>query len=114
MAPHLVSRRRLVKALGGLGAAALAVSAVACTPGTEESGSGGADAAAAKPATLRMLYATAEADAAAVQSLKPAFKQKFGFDLQIDTQPYDALQQKVFSEFASNSSYYDIVIVDTP
>jgi hypothetical protein len=34
-----------------------------------------------------MLYATAEANAAAVQSLLPAFKKKFGIDLQIDTQP---------------------------
>ncbi len=114
MAPHLGSLRRLVKPLGGLGAAALVMTAVACTPGTDESGSGGVGEAAAKPVRLRMLYATAEADATAVQSLKPAFKQRFGFDLEIDTQPYDALQQKVFSEFASNSSYYDIVIVDTP
>ena len=60
-----------------------------------------------------MLYATAEANSGAVQALLPAFKQKFGFDLTMDTQPYDALQKKVFAEFASNSSAYDIIIVDT-
>jgi multiple sugar transport system substrate-binding protein len=96
--------------LAGLSAGSvLLVGATACTPST-----GGSDASGGKPKTLHMLYATAEANAAAVQSLLPAFKQKFGIDLQIDTQPYDALQQKVFSEFASGSSYYDIVIVDTP
>lgn len=96
--------------LTGLSAGSvLLVGATACTPSA-----GGSDAGGGKPKTLHMLYATAEANAAAVQSLVPAFKTKFGIDLQIDTQPYDALQQKVFSEFASGSSYYDIVIVDTP
>src|SRR3569833_2860223 len=84
-----------------------------CTLGTS-GGSGGADAGAAKPKELHKLYATAEADAAAVQAMLPEFRKKFGCDLKIDTQPYDALQQKVFSEFASGSSFYDIVIVDTP
>jgi multiple sugar transport system substrate-binding protein len=88
-----------------------------CTPGVKggsSAESADVDPNAAKPAQLRMLYATAEANSAAVQALLPAFKQKFGFDLVMDTQPYDALQQKVFSEFASKSPYYDIVIVDTP
>jgi multiple sugar transport system substrate-binding protein len=102
--------RRTRSVVCGLGAGALlATGLAACTPST-----GGSDASGGKPKTLHMLYATAEADAAAVQSLVPAFKQKFGIDLQIDTQPYDALQQKVFSESASGSSYYDIMIVDTP
>jgi multiple sugar transport system substrate-binding protein len=101
---------RLGGALSGVTAATLlAAGLAACTPGTSESSANGA-----KPATLRMLYATAEADAAAVQSLVPEFKKQFGINLKIDTQPYDALQQKVFSEAASDSSYYDIEIVDTP
>lgn len=95
--------------LAGLTAGSVVLAAAACTPATNESGASGG-----KPQTLHMLYATAEANAAAVQSLLPAFKSKFGIDLQIDTQPYDALQQKVFSEFASGSTHYDIVIVDTP
>jgi multiple sugar transport system substrate-binding protein len=95
-----------------MAAAVLVAGVAACTPGT--SSGTGADAKAAKPQQLTMLYATAEADAAAVQALLPQFKQKFGFDLKMDTQPYDALQQKVFAESASSSSHYDIVIVDTP
>jgi len=112
----LLIHQRLRRPLVGV-VAAVAVglgSLTACTPGTGNSGSGGAEADAAKPTTLHMLYATAEADAEAVQSLVPAFRKEFGFDLQIDTQPYDALQQKVFSEFAADSSHYDLVIVDTP
>jgi len=108
-------RGRMRTVAGLLTVAAVAVgSLVGCTPSTGDGGSGGSGAIAAKPKTLHMLYATAEADAAAVQAMIPAFKKKFGFDLQIDTQPYDALQQKVFSEFAADSSHYDIVIVDTP
>lgn len=108
-------RLRLRSVTGLFAAAAIGIgSLAACTPGSGGSGSGGSEADAAKPKTLHMLYATAEADAAAVQAMVPAFKKKFGFDLQIDTQPYDALQQKVFSEFAADSSHYDIVIVDTP
>lgn len=115
MVPHTYRRGPLRKATGLLGAVAMSGAAlVACTPGTGESAPGGAEPDAAKPRTLRMLYATAEANAAAVQSILPAFKEEFGFDLAVDTQPYDALQQKVFAEFASDSSYYDIVIVDTP
>ncbi|NMR21484.1 extracellular solute-binding protein [Cellulomonas fimi] len=61
-----------------------------------------------------MLYATAEANAAAVQAILPQFEAATGIELVLDTQPYDALQQRVFAEFASNSTFYDIVIVDTP
>jgi multiple sugar transport system substrate-binding protein len=101
---------RVRATLSGLGVGSLLVAGlVGCTPST-----GGSDASGGKPKVLHMLYATAEADAAAIQAELPAFKKKFGVDLQVDTQPYDALQQKVFSEFASGSSYYDIVIVDTP
>jgi multiple sugar transport system substrate-binding protein len=99
--------------MGGLVAATVAGMS-ACTPGTGGSSSGGGDASAAKPKQLHMLYATAEANSAAVQALVPTFKKATGIDLKMDTQPYDALQQKVFSEFASSSPYYDIVIVDTP
>ncbi|MDQ0662518.1 multiple sugar transport system substrate-binding protein [Arthrobacter ulcerisalmonis] len=102
-----LKRSRIVAALG----AALTVTllATACT-----GGSSAPSTTAAKPAELRMLYTTDEANSAAVASLVPQFKEKFGIDLKIDNQPYDALQQKVFSEFASSSSYYDIVVVDTP
>jgi multiple sugar transport system substrate-binding protein len=71
------------------------------------------DASQAKPKSLRMLYASAEADSAAVQALVPAFKQKFGIDLQIDSQAQPGLQTKAFAELASRSSAYDIMIVDS-
>lgn len=103
-------RRRLARLAAGT-AIALAITVVAagCS-----SSAGAGDANTAKPKTLRMLYTTDEANSAAVATLVPKFKAKFGIDLQIDNQPYDALQQKVFSEFASASSHYDIVVVDTP
>ena len=61
-----------------------------------------------------MLYATSEADSDAIKAALPDFKSTFGMDLALDTMPYDALQQKAFAELASGSSYYDIMIVDTP
>jgi multiple sugar transport system substrate-binding protein len=70
--------------------------------------------AAAKPKQIRILYATAEANSAAVQAALPGFKKATGIQLVMDTMPYNALQTKVFAEFAAKSSYYDVVIVDTP
>ena len=102
-----VAKSRLVTGLGVVATAALLTTG--CT-----ANSPAPSASAAKPAELKMLYTTDEANSAAVASLVPQFKEKFGIDLKIDNQPYDALQQKVFSEFASGSSYYDIVVVDTP
>jgi multiple sugar transport system substrate-binding protein len=75
---------------------------------------GVARAASAKPSQLTMLYATSEADSDAIKAALPDFKSAFGMDLALDTMPYDALQQKAFAELASGSSYYDIMIVDTP
>ena len=69
---------------------------------------------APKPDKLTMLYATSEADSDAIKAALPEFKKAFGIDIALDTMPYNALQQKVFAELASESSYYDIMIVDTP
>jgi multiple sugar transport system substrate-binding protein len=101
------SRRGVLKsgaaAVGGL----LATSAMMARPNP-------ARAQAAKPDKLTMLYATVEADSDAVKTLLPQFKSANGIDIAMDTMPYNALQQKVFAELASKSSYYDIVIVDAP
>ena len=75
---------------------------------------GGQSSSSAKPKTMNMLYATAEANSKAVQSVLPDFKKKFGVSIKLETNPYNALQQKVFSELASSSPFYDIIIVDTP
>jgi multiple sugar transport system substrate-binding protein len=71
-------------------------------------------AAVAKPERLTMLYATSEADSDAIKAALPDFKREFGFDIALDTMPYGALQQKAFAELASQSPYYDIMIIDTP
>lgn len=116
MSGTIWSRRQFLWAgASATAAATLGLSLSACAPAVGNATTGGSvNPTEAKPQALHMLYATAEANSAAVQALLPAFKAKFGFDLVMDTQPYDALQQKVFSEFASQSSHYDIVIVDTP
>jgi multiple sugar transport system substrate-binding protein len=69
---------------------------------------------ATKPEKLTMLYATSEADSEAIKAALPEFKKAFGIDIALDTMPYNALEQKVFAELASESPYYDIMIVDTP
>jgi multiple sugar transport system substrate-binding protein len=70
--------------------------------------------AADKPTSLNMLYATSEANSDAIKAVLPDFKTATGVEMKLDTMPYNALQQKVFAELASGSSYYDIMIVDTP
>jgi multiple sugar transport system substrate-binding protein len=74
----------------------------------------GRAAGAPKPERLTMLYATSEADSDAIKAALPDFRAEFGFDIVLDTMPYNALQQKAFAELASGSPYYDIMIVDTP
>jgi multiple sugar transport system substrate-binding protein len=99
---------RRFRLMAGVTALATAATLAGCASGSSSTSTG------AKPETLRVLYTTAEANAAALQARIPDFEKEFGIKLAIDTQPYDALQQKVFSEFASSSDYYDIVVVDTP
>jgi len=107
----LISNRaiRRSRLAGVVPLVAVTLLATACTSGSEEP-----NADAEKPSQIRMLYGDASAGDKAIASLEPAFEKEFGIDLVIENMPYDALQQKVFSEFASSSSYYDIIIVDTP
>ena len=103
-----LSRRNVLKsgaALLGGGFAASAIGAATFSA---------AFAADAKPTSLNMLYATSEANSDAIKAALPDFKAAMGFDINLDTMPYNALQQKAFAELASSSSYYDIMIVDTP
>ncbi|MDQ6794496.1 MAG: extracellular solute-binding protein [Chloroflexota bacterium] len=69
---------------------------------------------AAKPATLNLLYAAGEADVDAIKLAIPDFEKATGIKIKLDSQPYNALQQKVFAELAAKSSFYDIIVIDTP
>jgi len=71
-------------------------------------------AAAPKPPSLNMIYATSEANSDAIKAVLPGFKAETGIDINMDTMPYNALQQKIFAELASGSSYYDVMIIDVP
>ena len=93
---------------------ALLMSGVAALASASVMGASFAFAASPKPAGLTMLYATAEANSDAIKAAAGDFKAAFGFDIKIDTMPYNALQQKTFAELASGSSFYDIMIIDTP
>ena len=63
---------------------------------------------------LNMLYATVEADVEAIKLALPLYEEETGVRIELDSQPYNALQQKVFAELGSQSPFYDIIIVDTP
>src|SRR5579871_6327121 len=106
MSTPTISRRNALQ----LGAGAVA--ALATTTSVPRALAAGLRAG--KPSQLRLLYATVEADVDAIKLVIPDFKKDLGIDLQLDSMPYNALQQKVFAELASSSSYYDIIIVDTP
>ena len=69
---------------------------------------------AAECPDLNMLYATVEADVEAIKLALPLYEEETGVHIELDSQPYNALQQKVFAELGSQSPFYDIVIVDTP
>ena len=114
-----------LKAGSLLGAAVLLAAACAPTgvgpaatptaaPPQASGSSGPAASEAAKPATLNMLYAAGEADVDAIKLAIPDFEAATGIKIKLDSQPYNALQQKVFAELAAKSSFYDIIVVDTP
>lgn len=67
-----------------------------------------------RPESLNMLYATVEANVDAVDHVLSDFEEEFGITINMDSQPYDALQSRVFAELAGESDFYDIIIVDTP
>ena len=69
---------------------------------------------AAKPATLNLLYAAGEADVDAIKLAIPDFEKATGIKINLDSQPYNALQQKAFAELAAKSPFYDIMVIDTP
>src|SRR5437870_494520 len=100
-----MSRRKFLKGTAAASAVLVTGGVAAC---------GGPSSSSAKPTSLNMLYATVEADSDAVKLVLPHFQSQFGITINLDTIPYDALQQKVFAELAASSSYYDIMIVDTP
>lgn len=105
-----LSRRDFLKA------SAAATGTLLVTPALAEAASRAPRAwrAVPKPSSLNLLYATVEADSDAIKLVLPDFKKEFGFGVNLDTIPYNALQQKVFAELAGKSSHYDIIIVDTP
>ncbi len=66
------------------------------------------------PSELRILYATDEAGVKGVQALLPEYEQLTGITITIDPNPYNNLQEKVFTELSSQSNYYDVICVDVP
>lgn len=116
LAKGRLTRREVVRRAAALGLSAPAIGGLLAAGGT-----GGARAAAPallqaakKPSSLNMLYATVEADVDAIKLVIPDFKAATGIDIKLDSQPYDALQQRVFAELASQSDHYDVIICDTP
>ncbi|PDO11048.1 MAG: hypothetical protein BLM47_04325 [Candidatus Reconcilbacillus cellulovorans] len=67
-----------------------------------------------KPQVLKVLYATVEAGSEAIIDAAKKYEQQTGIKIEIDTFPYNNLQEKVFSELAQKSDYYDLLAVDTP
>jgi multiple sugar transport system substrate-binding protein len=65
-----------------------------------------------KPSSLNVLYATVEADSDAIKLVLPDLQKDLGVKVNLTTIPYATLQPKVFSELASKSSHYDVIIHD--
>jgi multiple sugar transport system substrate-binding protein len=111
-----LSRRTLLRGVAG-GGGVLALGLAGC--GTGSGGNGSATVAAPKklrprPARLTMLYAGNQSDAAAIAAVLPMLHDALGVTLEVDNLPYDALQQKTFSELAAGKPAHDIYVVDTP
>jgi multiple sugar transport system substrate-binding protein len=105
MTSEYLNRRSFIVGSAGVTASLLLAG---CT--TTAKAPGGQNAATK---SLNVLWPSGNASAA-LEAILPAFKKHFGFALNVDFIPYDAQKQKAFAEFATNSSHYDIVMVDAP
>lgn len=66
------------------------------------------------PKTLKILYATVEAGSDAVIGAAEYYEKQTGMNVEINTFPYNSLQERVFSELSRKSGDYDLIAVDTP
>lgn len=96
---------------GGWTALLAAALALAGCSGT---GGGESEEQAVPAQPLRVLYATAEAGSEAVIAAAERYQAMTGQPVEVDTFPYNSLQEKVFSELARKSDHYDLMAVDTP
>ncbi len=64
--------------------------------------------------SLKVLYATVEAGSEAVVDAARNYEKETGIRIEVNTFPYNNLQERVFSELAQKSSQYDLIAVDTP
>ncbi|WP_230875905.1 ABC transporter substrate-binding protein [Paenibacillus validus] len=67
-----------------------------------------------KPKALKVLYATVEAGSEAIIDAAKKYEQQTGIKIEVNTFPYNNLQEKVFSELAQKSDHYDLIAIDTP
>jgi multiple sugar transport system substrate-binding protein len=67
-----------------------------------------------RPASLTMLNAGTQSDAAGVTAVLPRLKDELGVTVEMDNMAYDALQSRTFAELASGHPSHDIYILDTP
>jgi multiple sugar transport system substrate-binding protein len=93
----------------------------ACSSSNSDNASSSPAASGASPAasgnsgkTLKVLYATVEADDAAIKAQIPEFEKATGMKIELTTEPYNNLQQKVFQELSTKSDHYDVMVIDTP
>lgn len=66
-----------------------------------------------KPKVLKVLYATVEAGSEAIIDAAKKYEKQTGITIEINTFPYNNLQEKVFSELAQKSDHYDLIAIDT-
>lgn len=81
---------------------------------TADTGGAGKAGGNEKPKELKILYATAEAGSEAILDAVKKYESESGIKVSVDTFPYNNLQEKVFSELAQKSDYYDLMAIDTP
>lgn len=67
-----------------------------------------------KSKELHILYSSVEAGSEAIDNAAKQYQNQFDTKVVVDKFLYSNLQQKVFSELSQESSYYDLICMDTP
>lgn len=107
-------RRRFIQYAATAGAALGASALTGCSTSGKAPTSKAPSTLGHKPASLQMLNAGTQSDAAGVTAVLPRLKDELGITVSMQNMAYDALQSKTFAELASGTPAHDIYILDTP
>jgi multiple sugar transport system substrate-binding protein len=108
------SRRGILKHAAGTAISASALSAFLTARVPAGAAAQEVDPNAPKPEELNVLYVGVESNVDAMNYAAEKYSAEKGIKVKVDSFPQTAMREKLFAELSSQSSYYDVVLIDHP